>query len=83
MRDLYNEFQVTKMYKKEEYSHELNTVYITGLYLEGASWNTETNQIVEAPDRQRFVQFPVIRVKTKRRGEDEELKRQEEELKQK
>jgi hypothetical protein len=42
MKDLYNEFDVTNMYQKEEITGEKNTVYIHGLYLEGASWNTET-----------------------------------------
>jgi len=55
MKDLYNEYEVTKMYKKEDVTNEKNTVYITGLYLEGAAWNSETNQLMEAPDRQRFV----------------------------
>lgn len=39
MKDLYNEYEVTNMYKKEEVTNEANTVYIHGMYLEGASWN--------------------------------------------
>ena len=46
----------------DEPSPAANSIYIHGLWLEGADWDMNKQQLVETTEKPRFVQFPVIKL---------------------
>ncbi len=43
---------------------EAENVYIYGLWLEGAIWESEKNRLVETTTQDLFIMFPIVKIET-------------------
>lgn len=80
MKDLENEYKVMDFYKVDKPPAEAHCVYIHGLYLEGCDWDLNRKMLVEIADSRNYVQFPCIRVRTKRTFEESPVKEDDKNL---
>lgn len=56
------EWEVTTFASTDQPSEEPFSMYLSGLWLEGADWDSSAGLLVETTKRSRFVQFPVLRL---------------------
>lgn len=72
LMELRNELEVLdRPYEEMEIVKEPHVYYLTGMQLEGASWDMKYKQLEEIAPNRRFSPFPGLRVKTVRIPESE------------
>jgi hypothetical protein len=56
------EWEVMTFLSVEHPSEEPFSMYLSGLWLEGADWDVNAGMLVETTKRSRFTQFPVVKL---------------------
>lgn len=60
--ELLHQYEVQPFMSTDEPSPSPHSIYIHGLWLEGADWDKENHSLVETTQAARFVQFPVVKL---------------------